>query len=84
MKVKAAKVEGLFKQFNKSVNLLLQNPHHPSRKTLEYDSIPNPYKEDEKVFEAYAQNNTPGAGRIFWCYGPNKAEITILAITPHP
>jgi hypothetical protein len=83
-KAKAAKAEGLFKQVNKSVNLVLQNPRPPGLKTHEYDSIPNPYKEDEKVFEAYAQNNTPGAYRIFWCYGPNKAEITFLAITPHP
>lgn len=36
------------------------------------------------VFESYAQNKTPGAYRIFWTYGPSKAEITILAITPHP
>jgi len=37
-----------------------------------------------KVFAAYAQNRTPGAYRIFWCYGPGKKDITILAITPHP
>jgi hypothetical protein len=38
------------------------------------------------VFEAYAQNRTPGAYRIFWCYGPDKdkGDITITAITPHP
>ena len=27
---------------------------------------------------------TPGACRTFWCYGPAKREITIIAITPHP
>lgn len=31
-----------------------------------------------------AQNKTPGADRIFWCYGPEKGEMTIIAITPHP
>jgi hypothetical protein len=36
------------------------------------------------MFEAYAQNDTPGAYRIMWCYGPGKGEITIVAITPHP
>ena len=30
------------------------------------------------------QNRTPGALRIFWCYGPKQGEITIFAITPHP
>ena len=31
-----------------------------------------------------AKNKTPGAYRVFWCYGPNTGEITIIAITPHP
>jgi hypothetical protein len=42
------------------------------------------------MFEAYAQNNTPGAYRIFWHYGPDEASgkkripiITIIAITRH-
>jgi hypothetical protein len=30
------------------------------------------------------QNRTPGAYRVFWCYGPDQKQITILAITPHP
>jgi hypothetical protein len=77
-------VEGLFKQIKKTVDLLGVNPRHPGLKTHEYSSIPNPLRKGEKVFEAYAQNNTPGAYRVFWCYGPDKSEITIIAITPHP
>ena len=42
------------------------------------------YQVKAKVFEAYAQHRTPGAYRVFWCYGPGPGEITILAITPHP
>jgi len=38
----------------------------------------------EEVFEAYAENNTPAAYRIFWYSGPEKKQITIVAITPHP
>ena len=38
----------------------------------------------EKVFESYAQNNTPGAYRIFWHYGPKKNQITVVAIVSHP
>jgi len=30
------------------------------------------------------ENNTPGAGRLFWTYGPEKGDITVLAIEPHP
>jgi hypothetical protein len=27
---------------------------------------------------------TPGAYLVFWCYGREKNEITVPAITPHP
>ena len=83
-KAKASKQEGLFKQVVKCVELLQANPRHPGLETHEYDSIENPYDPDTKVFEAYVQNRTPGAYRVFWCYGPMKGEITIIAITPHP
>ena len=83
-KAKASKQEGLFKQVLKCVELLQANPRHPGLNTHEYGSIENPYDPDTKVFEAYVQNRTPGAYRVFWCYGPNKSEITIIAITPHP
>jgi hypothetical protein len=83
-KTKATKAEGLFKQIDKCVKLLLQDPRHPSLHTHEYDSIPNPYDANKKVLEAYAQNQTPGAYRVFWCYGPDRGEITIISITPHP
>jgi hypothetical protein len=83
-RAKATKAEGLFKQVTKCVELLLQNPRHPGLNTHEYTSIANPHDPNGKVFEAYVQNRTPGAYRLFWCYGPNRGEITIIAITPHP
>ena len=77
-------MEGLFKQVYKAIELLRNNPRHPGLHTHEYDSIDNPFDKNKKVFEAYALNQTPGAYRIFWCYGPGDKEITIIAITPHP
>lgn len=74
----------LVKQIKKSLGYLQTNPRHPSLNTHEYSSIPHPFDLKEKVFEAYAQNNTPSAYRIFWCYGPEKKQIAIIAITPHP
>lgn len=74
---------GLYKQIHKTLQLLQANPKHPSLQTHEF-SMENPFNPKEKVFEAYAQNNTPGAYRVFWCYGPEKRQITIIAITPHP
>lgn len=75
---------GLAKQIKKSLGFLSLNPRRPSLSTHEYSSIPDPYGTGQKVFGAYAQNNTPSAYRIFWCYGPGKRQITIIAITPHP
>jgi hypothetical protein len=83
-KAKASKQEGLFKQVLKCIDLLAANPRHPGLQTHAYSSIPHPYKRNEKVFEAYVQHRTPAAYRVFWCYGPDKGEITFLAITPHP
>ena len=83
-KAKASKAEGLFKQVEKCVRFLLQDSKHPGLNTHEYDSIAHPYEPKGKVFEAYVQNRTPGAYRLFWCYGPGKGQITIIAITPHP
>ena len=83
-KKKSSKQEGLFKQVQKALQFLQSNPRHPGLRTHEFSSLENPYDESEKVFEAYAQNQTPDAYRIFWCYGSAKGEITIIAITPHP
>lgn len=83
-KAKATKAEGLFKQVHECIEKLLNNPRHPGLKTHKYDSLVNPYDPKQPVFEAYAQNQTPGAYRVFWCYGPKRDHITILAITPHP
>jgi len=81
---KASRAEGLFKQVHKCIRLLLSNPRHPGLQTHVFHSLINPYDNNEKVFEAYVQQHTPGAYRLFWCYGPKKKQITIIAITPHP
>jgi hypothetical protein len=76
---------GLAKQLKavrKALGLLESNPRHPGLNTHKFSSIKGPG--DEEAFEAYAENKTPAAWRIFWHYGPDKRQITILAITPHP
>jgi ERCC4-type nuclease len=83
-RTKASKQEGRLKQVVKCLELLASNPRHPGLETHEFTSLDHPYRKGEKIFEAYAQNRTPGAYRVFWCYGPSKGEITIIAITPHP
>jgi len=70
------------KKIKKTLDKLKENPRHPSLKTHKYQLFNN--YNNEEIFEAYAENNTPAAYRIFWHYGPNKDYITILSITPHP
>lgn len=77
------------KQVQKTLALLETNVRHPLLHTHKYESIAGP--NGEEVFEAYAQNKTPGAYRVFFIYGPDRGEgkrrvavLTIIAITPHP
>jgi hypothetical protein len=83
-KRKSSKHEGLFKQVHDCMRKLQENPSHPGLQTHLYSSIPSPYNKDEHVFEAYAQQYTPSACRVLWCYGPGKGWITIVAVTVHP
>src|SRR6185503_19406537 len=63
----------------KSLKFMTENLRHPSLNTHKYSEMEGP--NGEEIFESYAQNNTPGAYRIFWYYGPGKKEITVIAIT---
>ncbi len=81
--------KGLYKQVLKTLGLLELNPRHPGLNTHEYESLRGVH--EERVWEAYAQNQTPGAYRVFFHYGPDSGTgpkrvpvLTIVAITPHP
>jgi hypothetical protein len=67
------------KAVRKALGLL---EHNPGLNTHKFTSKTGPNGED--VFEAYAENNTPSAYRIFWIYGSGKDVITVVAITAHP
>lgn len=70
------------KAVRKALGYLETNPRHPALNTHKYSALMGLSGED--VFDAYAENNTSAAYRIFWHYGPGKNVITIIAITPHP
>ena len=74
-------LEQRYKAVKKALSYLEANPRHQSLQTHEFTSLTKVF--GKKVFEAYAQQNTPAAYRIFWHYGPGKNDITIVAITPH-
>lgn len=72
-----------YKAVCKALRFLQDNPRHPGLRTHEYSSLVGPG--GAKVWEAYAQNQTPGAYRIFFCYYPPKINsIHIIAIAAHP
>ncbi len=71
-----------YKAVKKAIQFLSQNPRHPGLQTHEFTSLKSP--KGEKVFEAYAEQTTSAAYRIFWYYGPKEKQITIISITPHP
>lgn len=79
---KSPHLEKRFKAVSKALNFLRENPRHPSLQTHEFYSFRGP--NGEKVFEAYAEKDTPAAYRIFFFYGKQRGQIVIFAITPHP
>ena len=83
-------LKGILKQVRKTLGYIETNLRAKSLQTHEYHSLTRRY--GEKVFEAYVQQDTPGAYRVFWHYGPDELDsnskrvpiITIISIVPHP
>jgi hypothetical protein len=83
-------LKGVLKQVRKTLGYLETNLRTKSLQTHKYDSLTRRY--GIEVFEAYVQQDTPGAFRVFWRYGPDEIDknakripvITIIAIIPHP
>lgn len=72
----------LHKKIGKTLVLLATDPRYPGLHSHEISSLTIRY--GQKVWESYLENKTPAAGRIFWTYGPEQGDITIIAIEPHP
>ena len=73
----------LYQKIGKAMKLLATDPRHPGLKSHEIGSLTKRYG-GIKVWESYLENNTPSAGRLFWVYGPDKGDITIIGVEPHP
>lgn len=78
----AAENHPRLKKVRKTLGLLETNPRHPGLGTHGFSSLSGPA--GETVFEAYVENRTPAAWRVFGYYGPEPGMIRILNITPHP
>jgi hypothetical protein len=83
-------LKDVLKQVRKTLGYLETNLRAKSLQTHEYESLTRRY--GRKIFEAYVQQDTPAAYRVFWYYGDDEVDvngkripvITIIAITPHP
>jgi hypothetical protein len=72
----------LFTKVQKAVGFLREDPAYPGLNSHDIDALTK--REGFTVYESYLENHTPIAGRMFWAYGPDKGDITILGIVPHP
>ena len=74
--------EKLYKKLGKAFLHISQDPRYSGLKTHEIAALSRRY--GQKVWQSYLENNTPAAGRIFWSYGPERGDITIIGLEPHP
>jgi len=72
---RAAKVR---KSFAKMQN----NIRSKGLSTHEYKTVKGP--NGAKIYESYMENDSPNAYRVIWHYGPEKGQITVMTVIPHP
>lgn len=72
----------LFRKLKKAFRHLTKDPYHPGLASHEITDLTKRY--GQKVFQSYLENRTPSAGRMFWVYGPERGQITVIGIEPHP
>ena len=83
-------LKGVLKQVRKTLGYLETNLRAKSLQTHKFESLTRRYKRE--VFEAYVQQDTPGAYRVLWHYGNDEIDkngkripiITVVDIIPHP
>ncbi len=72
----------LYKKWGSALQKLSQDPFYPSLETHDIPPLTNRY--GLKVWQSYLENKTSGAMRMYWVYGPDRQEITVIGLEPHP
>lgn len=72
----------LYRKIRKTLQYLETNPRHPGLNSHEIDVLTEKY--GVRIWESYLENKKASARRIFWIYGPETKEITIVGIENHP
>ena len=72
----------LYKKWGSALKKMAMDPFYPSLKSHEIEPLSKRY--GMKVWQSYLENKKSGARRMFWVYGPDKSDITIIGLEPHP
>ena len=76
------KEEELYKKWGGALKKLSADPFYPGLQTHEIAPLSKRY--GMKIWQSYLENKTSGARRMYWVYGPDQQEITIIGLEPHP
>jgi hypothetical protein len=74
--------EQLYKKWGNALKKLEENPMYPGLHSHEIDALSRRY--GMKVWQSYLENKKSRAMRMFWVYGPEHQQITIIGLDPHP
>lgn len=74
--------EQLYNKWGNALKKLAEDPFYPSLQTHEIEVLSKRY--GMKVWQSYLENKTSKAMRMYWVYGPNQKDITIIGLEPHP
>ena len=76
------KDEELYMKWGSALKKLSADPMYPSLHTHEIEPLSRRY--GMKVWQSYLENKTSKARRMYWVYGPDQKDITIIGLEPHP
>ena len=72
----------LYTKWGKALKLLSKDPFYPSLRTHEIEPLTKRF--GQKVWQSDIENNVSRAMRMYWVYGPDRQDITIIGLEPHP
>ena len=76
------KDEELYNKWGNALKKLASDPMYPSLHTHEIEPLSKRY--GMKVWQSYLENKNSKARRMFWVYGPDHKDITIIGLELHP
>ena len=76
------KDEELYTKWGNALKKLAIDPFYPSLQTHEIEPLSRRY--GMKVWQSYLENKKSKARRMYWVYGPDQKDITIIGLEPHP